>query len=99
MKSMLATVLALSLFSATLPLTAGTDDTGWSSTVNGLQARLSVVREQALNGIPLITTYLELRNRANVADVMEVPLNIGGNSIRGCRRPRQALGALELALR
>jgi len=73
---MLATALALLLLSASPRATTGSDDTGWSSPVNGLQARLSLARGQALNGTPLITTYLELRNVANVANVMEVPLNL-----------------------
>ena len=37
---------------------------------------MSLARGQALNGTPLITTYLELRNVANVANVMEVPLKL-----------------------
>jgi hypothetical protein len=37
---------------------------------------LSLARGQALNGTPLIATYLELRNVANVANVMEVPLKL-----------------------
>jgi hypothetical protein len=76
MKLMLATVLALLLLSAFPRPTAGNDDTGWSSPINGLRARLSLGRGQALNGTPLITTRLELRNVANVANVMEVPLNL-----------------------
>jgi hypothetical protein len=76
MKLMLATVLALLLVSATPRTTTGNDDTGWSPPVNGLQARLGLERGQALNGTPLITTWLELRNVANVANVMEVPLNL-----------------------
>jgi hypothetical protein len=76
MKLMLATVLALLLSSAIPRATAGNDDTGWISPVNALQARLSLARGQALNGTPLIATYLELRNVANVANVMEVPLNL-----------------------
>jgi hypothetical protein len=76
MKRTLTTVLALSLFFATPRITNGNDDTGWSSPVNGLQARLCLARGQALNGTPLIGTYLELRNVANVANVMEVPLKL-----------------------
>lgn len=76
MKLALATALALLLLSGTPQVTVGNDDTGWSSRVNGLQARLSLARRQALNGTPLIATYLELRNVANVANVMEVPLNL-----------------------
>src|SRR6267378_5445928 len=71
----ITTVLALLLFLATPRVTGANDDTGWSSPVNGLQARLSLARGQALNGTPLIATYLELRNVADVANVMEVPLN------------------------
>src|SRR5215472_6222182 len=60
---------AMKLTLATAP------DTGWSSPVNGLQARLSLARGQAFNGTPLIATYLELRNVASVANVMEVAFN------------------------
>jgi hypothetical protein len=67
MKRTLTTVLALLLSSATPRATDANDDIGWSSPVNGLQARLNFDREQPLNGTPLIATYLELRN------VMEVP--------------------------
>ena len=75
MKLMVATVLA-SLFLPALPqATAGNDDTGWSSPVTGLQARLSLARGRTLNGTALITTYVELRNVADVANVMEVPFN------------------------
>jgi hypothetical protein len=52
------------------------DDDGWSNPLSGLQARLSFARGQALNGIPLIAAYLELRNVANVANGLEVPLNL-----------------------
>jgi len=76
MKLMLATVLALLLLSPFPRPTARNDDTGWSSPINGLQARLSLGRGQALNGTPLITAHLELRNVADVANVMEVPLNL-----------------------
>jgi hypothetical protein len=75
MQQTLTVVFALLLFSAAPLVTGANDDTGWSSPVNGLQARLSLVRGQALNGTPLIATYLELRNVADVANVMEVPLN------------------------
>jgi len=75
MKLTLATALALLLFCGKPQVTARNDDTGWSSPVNGLQARLSVAREQAFNGTPLIATHLELRNVASVANVMEVPFN------------------------
>jgi hypothetical protein len=75
MKLVLATAIA-SLFVSAFPQgTTGNDDGGWSSPVNGLQARLSVARGQPLNGTPLITTYLELRNVADVANVMELPFN------------------------
>ena len=74
MKLTLATALALLLFSGRLQVTAANDDTGWSSPVNGLQARLSLPG-QAFNGTPLIATYLELGNVASVANVMEVPFN------------------------
>jgi hypothetical protein len=77
MKRVLVTVLASLFLSAFPQATTGNDDGGWSSPVNGLQARLSVARGQALNGTPLITTYLELRNVADVANVMELPFNPG----------------------
>ena len=75
MKLVLATAIASLFVSAFPQATTGNDDAGWSSPVNGLQARLSAVRGQPLNGTPLITTYLELRNVADVANVMELPFN------------------------
>jgi hypothetical protein len=75
MNRTITTVLALLLFSTIPRVTSADDDTGWSPPVNGLQARLSLARGQALNGTPLIA-YLELRNVANVANVMEVPLKL-----------------------
>jgi hypothetical protein len=71
----LACVLALSLFSATPTVTGRTDDADWSPPVNGLQARLSLAKRRVVNGTPLIATYLELRNTADVANVMEVPFS------------------------
>jgi hypothetical protein len=76
MKLVHVTVLASLLISASPHATGGKDDAGgWSSPVNGLQARLSVARGQVLNGTPLITTCLELRNVADVANAMELPFN------------------------
>ncbi len=75
MKRMFVIALALFCF-VTLPPTGANDDINWSSPVNGLQARLTLGRGHALNGTPSITTHLELRNVANVANVMEVPLNL-----------------------
>src|SRR5260370_35366112 len=72
MKLVLVTVLASLFVSAFPQATTGNDDTGWSSPVNGLQARLSVARGQALNGTPLITTYLELRNAADVSNELGI---------------------------
>jgi hypothetical protein len=73
MKLVLATAIASLFVLAFAHATAGNDDAGWSSPVNGLQARLSLVRGQPLNGTPLIRTYLELRNVADVANAMELP--------------------------
>ena len=75
MTPVLLTVVVSILLFALPPRTTGNDGTGWSSTVNGLQARLTLIRGHALNGTPLITTYLELRNVTDVADVMEVPFS------------------------
>ena len=76
MKQTFTVVFALLLFSATPLVTGANDDNGWSLPVDGLQARLSLARGRTLNGTPLMTTYLELHNVANVANVMEVPLNL-----------------------
>jgi hypothetical protein len=76
MKRILAAALALLFVPVSQPFAGAGDDDGWSKPVGGLQARLSLARGQAQNGTPLITTYLELRNVANVANVMEVPLNL-----------------------
>jgi hypothetical protein len=45
----------------------------WSERVNGLQARLSFATKKILNGTPIVTTYLELRNVSDSANVMEIP--------------------------
>jgi hypothetical protein len=52
------------------------DDDSWSKAVNGLQARLGFASKETLNGTPIITTYLELRNVSEVANVMEIPLDL-----------------------
>lgn len=62
-------------FCAVPQLTGANDGTGWSVSVNGLEARLSFGKSEKLNGTPLITTYLELRNVAAVGSVIELPFN------------------------
>jgi hypothetical protein len=52
---------------------AGNTDSGWSTPVNGLQARLIFTPTQPVNGTTLIGTDLELCNVSDVANVMEVP--------------------------
>jgi hypothetical protein len=47
----------------------------WSTPVNRLQARLSFVQKDAVNGTPIIATYLELKNVSDSATVMEIPLD------------------------
>ncbi len=47
----------------------------WSEPVNGLQARLSFARKPAVNGTPIIATYLELKNVSDVGNVMEIPID------------------------
>lgn len=37
---------------------------------------MSLERGKALNGTPVIATYLELRNVADIGDVMELPLDL-----------------------
>jgi hypothetical protein len=54
MKRILTTVLALLFVLVTQPFARASDDDSWSKPVNGLQARLSFVRTQSLNGTPLI---------------------------------------------
>jgi hypothetical protein len=76
MKRILATVLAFLFVSVIRPFAVASDESGWSTPVNGLQARLSFARTQPLNGTPLVTTYLELRNVSDAANVMEVPLKV-----------------------
>jgi hypothetical protein len=48
-------------------------DGGWSTPVNGLQARLILTRTQPLNGTTVIATHLELCNVSDEARTMEVP--------------------------
>jgi|ERR1700736_4767189 len=76
MKRMFAILLALMLFSAVPQFTGANDDTGWSLPVNGLETCLSFGKKETINGTPLISTYLQLRNVADIANVMELPLNL-----------------------
>ena len=46
------------------------EQSAWSAAVNGLQARLMLKRTAVVNGTPIISTYLELRNVANVGNPM-----------------------------
>ena len=80
MKRIFVIGIALLFFSLIPRLTGANDVSSWSSPVNGLQARLSLERGKTLNGTPLISTYLELRNVADIGNVMELPLNL--NSIQ-----------------
>ena len=77
MKRMFAILLALMLFSVVPQFTGANDDTGWSLPVNGLEARLSFGKKETINGTPLISTYLELRN---VADSGLASDGLGSNS-------------------
>lgn len=63
------------LFAVPQP-TAANDDPTWSSPVDGLQAHLSFAKKEKLNGTPLITTYLELRNVTEVVSAIELPINL-----------------------
>ena len=47
----------------------------WSKPVSGLQARFSFANKETFNGTPILTTYLELRNVSDVANVIEIPLD------------------------
>jgi hypothetical protein len=53
MKQMFVIGIALLFFSLNLRLTGANDDSSWSSSVDGLQARLSFERGKTLNGTPL----------------------------------------------
>jgi hypothetical protein len=75
MKRMFAMLLALMFFCVVPQLTGTNDGTGWSLPVNGLEARLSFGKSEKFNGTPLIATYLELRNVADVGNVIELPFN------------------------
>ena len=76
MKRFFVIGIAFFFFSINPRLTGANDDNSWSSPVNGLQARLSFERGKSLNGTPLVSTYLELRNVADIGNVMELPLNL-----------------------
>src|ERR1700737_425884 len=91
MKRMFAILLALMLFSVVPQFTGANDDTGWSLPVNGLGARLSFGKKETINGTPLISTYLELRN---VADRGLASDGLGSNStclVNRTSRPCQIL--------
>ena len=44
---------------------------GWSLPVNGLRARLAVVRKGSLNGTPILVSYIELHNGSD--QTIEIP--------------------------
>lgn len=48
------------------------DDEGWSETVNGLQARLVVVKKENFNGTRWFVPYLEMRNVSDRAAPLEI---------------------------
>jgi len=54
---------------------AANESTAWSKPVHGLQARLSLSSKEVVAGTPILSTYLELRNVADVANVMGIPLD------------------------
>jgi hypothetical protein len=72
---LLVVATPLIAFSVVPQLTAH-DETRWSLPVNGLQARLSLAKKGMSNGTPLIATYLELRNVANVVSAIELPIDL-----------------------
>ena len=46
--------------------------TDWSATVNGLQARLTLVEKEPKHGVRWLVPYLELRNVRDLVNAMEV---------------------------
>jgi RNA polymerase sigma factor (sigma-70 family) len=60
----------------TAPPKAKDEEAAWSKAVNGLQARLSFAHAKPINGTPVITTYLELRNVSSSGNVMQIPLDL-----------------------
>ena len=74
---LLIVIAPLIAFSVVPQLTAAGDETGWSLPMNGLQARLSFAKKESLNGTPLVATYLELRNVAEVVSAIEFPIDLG----------------------
>jgi hypothetical protein len=68
--AMTSAILALALLAP-----APEEVLSWSEPVNGLQARLSFARKEAVNGTPIIATYLELKNVSDVGNIMEVSLD------------------------
>jgi hypothetical protein len=45
----------------------------WSDAVNGLKARIVLKRVRVINGTPIISTYLRLRNASDVMNPMTIP--------------------------
>jgi hypothetical protein len=53
--------------------TAVGDQQPWSAEINGLSARVSVEEREVVNGTPIFSVYLELRNSRDLANAMTIP--------------------------
>src|SRR5437762_3513649 len=73
MKSLLLTItcLLLIMIGTGIALSISTDD-GWSSTVNGIQSRLTLVQKKEHNGTRWLVPYLELRNVREPVNQIEI---------------------------
>jgi hypothetical protein len=63
------------LWSVEAPAQTAEAPDAWSKPVNGLQARLFFAVKETINGTPIITTYLELRNVSDNANPLELPFD------------------------
>ena len=55
---------------ATSPVVYADDEDSWSRLTDGLQVRLNFARTEVINGTPIITTFVELRNHGSPLAVL-----------------------------
>ncbi|HMC28672.1 MAG TPA: hypothetical protein VKM56_12855, partial [Verrucomicrobiae bacterium] len=68
--SPVACLLIVAALTSNLPLSAA--EAPWSDTVNGLQARLTLIEKPKLHGTRWLVPFMELRNARDLANSMEV---------------------------
>lgn len=68
----LIAVIVVSAIAAGSAAPAADDEQGWSKTVDGLQARITLIEKPKINGTRSLVPYLELRNVSDSAHALKV---------------------------